>query len=387
MQNQNNTKSKTALVFHIRCLASLVVLTVLVAAAAGCNRKGAPKGPAPSAGAEGGPCRADGGCDPGIVCNINPNVCGPASTAWAVTVVMAGDIAEAGRTSYARGNADLIANHTPPVSAVFLLGDNARYGGSGGLLSFINTYYAPVAEANWGQFDTIVFPLPGNHEYVEPHAQGYFDYFANRMSVIQAMDSYHGFINIVGKGYYSFDLNGWHFVGLNSNCDEVTNGGCSSGGEQETWLKSDLAAHAAMPIIARWHTPRYVCGGEHEDDTTMQALWADLYDGGVDFVFVGHNHHYQRWKPLNKADPNAMVDLQNGLTQIVVGSTGVTTYSVCSTIDERVARQIGDDAGIGVFFLTIKSDASYAFEYRLLDGSMFDSGAGVSHHTPKIPNG
>jgi Calcineurin-like phosphoesterase len=370
---------------QLRCVSLLVASAFFITAPAGCgNRHFYPV--VPAAGAEGGPCRTGGGCDPGLMCNVTPNVCGPLSSGQALTVVIAGDIAQAGRTVYAWDNAAVITAYPRSVEALLLLGDNARYGGSGGLLRYFNTYYAPVTEANWGQFDARAFPLPGNHEYDEANAQGYFDYFAERMNVISALSSYHGFINIIGKGYYSFDLNGWHFVGLNSNCQDVINGGCDQGSEQETWLRNDLATHVGMPIVAGWHAPRYTCGGEHGDDRAVQAFWADLFDAGADFVFAGHNHYYQRFKPLNKDSPEATVDRANGLTQIVVGSTGVTTYAVCGSGDSRVANQIGGDAGMGVLFLTIRTDGTYAFEYRLRDGSTFDFGAGASHHASKIPN-
>jgi acid phosphatase type 7 len=302
-----------------------------------------------------------------------------------ITVVMAGDIAESGRTQHAKNNAATMTSHTPTVSAVILAGDNARYGGTGGLLQYYNTYYKPLDQANWGQFDTIAFPGLGNHEYNETNAQGYFDYFATRMTAIAGSGSYHGYVNVVGKGYYSFDLNGWHFVSLNSNCADVTGtvDGCAQGSDQELWLASDLAAHASMPIIAVWHAPRYACGGSHGDDTEMQDMWADLYDAGADFLFVGHNHYYQRWQPLNKGNPEATLDTQNGLAEIVAGSYGVSTYTVCTSVDSRVAKQAGGAGGVGAFFLTIGSDGSYSFEYVLeSDGSVFDSGSGWSHHAP-----
>ena len=56
------------------------------------------------------------------------------------------------------------------------------------------------------------------------------------------------------KGYYSFDLGGWHLIALNSNCSEI--GGCSAGSRQERWLRADLAAHAsAACTLAYWHHP------------------------------------------------------------------------------------------------------------------------------------
>jgi hypothetical protein len=298
------------------------------------------------------------------------------------TVVMAADIAENGRTFYARDNAALIASHTPAVSALMLFGDNIRYESHAGTLKeAYDTFYKAPSQANFGQFDAISFPGTGNHEYNEKNAQGYYDYFASRMSAIVAMPSYDGQIDTVGKGYYSFDLNGWHFVSLNSNCKAVT-GGCLQGSPQEAWLKDDLAAHATMPIVAFLHAPRYACGGGHGDATELQAFWADLVDAGADFVFNGHNHYYQRWQPLDKANPQAAVDLKNGLTEIVAGSYGVSSYSTCADgHDPRVVKQKGGDDSIGVFFLTIGSRGGYSFEYRLRStGLVFDSGSGRSHH-------
>lgn len=302
------------------------------------------------------------------------------STVTRVTVVMAGDIAESGRTQYARTNAAHMASHAPSIAAVVLLGDNARYGGSGTLINYYNKYYKPASEANWGQFDAISFPQLGNHEYSSGDPQGHFDYFASRLSAIKVLPGYSGAADDKSKAWYSFDINGWHFVSLNSNCSDVS-GGCGAGGAQELWLKSDLAAHPNMPIVAAWHAPRYACGGSHPSDTAYQAFWADLYDAKADFVFVGHDHYYQRWKALNKDNPNAKVDTANGLTEIVAGSYGVSPYTVCSPAEARIEKQSGGDAGMGVFYLTIGSDGSYSFEYELeSDGSIFDSGGGKSHH-------
>ena len=41
-------------------------------------------------------------------------------------------------------------------------------------------------------------------------------------------------------GYYSYDLNGWHIVALNSNCNQIA---CGEGSAQANWLRQDLADH------------------------------------------------------------------------------------------------------------------------------------------------
>jgi acid phosphatase type 7 len=298
-----------------------------------------------------------------------------------VTLAVDGDIAQASLTARARDVAALVTSHVPAVSGVLLGGDNARYGGTGTLLAYYQTYWQPAGEANWGQFDGMAFPQSGNHEYIEADAQGYFSYFADRLTAIAALPGYSGAASTVGKGWYSVNIAGWHIVSLNSNCASI--GGCQAGSEQESWLAADLAAHAGMPIIAVTHAPRYTCGGGHTDATELQAMWADLYAAHADFVFSGHNHFYQRWKPLDATNPEAVQDDAAGITEIIAGSGGVSTYAVCAGGDPRIASQLGGDAAIGVLFLTISSDGAYSYEYQLRsNGSIFDSDSGVAHNAP-----
>jgi hypothetical protein len=298
-----------------------------------------------------------------------------------VTLAVVGDIAEQGRTAHARAVAALISSHTPAVSGLLLGGDNARYDGSGTLLEYYAKIYAPPGEANFGQFDSISYPQLGNHEYGEAEARGYFGYFATRMKAIAALPTYHGSIDSVGRGWYSVDIAGWHIVSLNSNCDAIA-GACGAGGAQDVWLSEDLAQHAGMPLIAVWHSARWTCSlGGHGNDPGMQNFWARLSAAHADFVFVGHNHFYQRYRPLG-ASASANEDPASGITEIVVGSGGVTTYDVCpASEDPHVAKALGGDASIGVLFLTLASTGSYNWEYRVKsDGSIFDSGVGRSHN-------
>ncbi|MHB8877452.1 MAG: metallophosphoesterase [Myxococcaceae bacterium] len=329
----------------------------------------------------------DAGSDAGVPDAGAPDAGVDAGPVVRVTVVMSGDIVQSGATTllHARQNAALINAHVPKPRWIMAIGDNARYssGATISLLTYYQTYWKPAAAGNWGQFDPIMFPVPGNHEYNEANAKGYYDYFASRFTAIAALPSYHGFAGTLGKGYYSFDINGWHFIGLNSDCSAIT-GGCAVGGAQYVWLKADLAAHAGKPIVAYWHHPRYFCnsGSPAGSISSMQPFWAALYDARADFLFAGHLHVYERFKAMNKAQP-AVVDLANGVTQIIVGDSGVSSGGVCAAAtDPRIAKQIGGDGGIGSFFFTVGSDGSYSFKYVLLNGTVFDSGSGWSRHRP-----
>ncbi|HET6622980.1 MAG TPA: Calx-beta domain-containing protein, partial [Gaiellaceae bacterium] len=171
-----------------------------------------------------------------------------------------------------RATSDLLVRKR--YAAVLALGDlqyedatRAKFGAS----------YDP----SWGRLRSITRPVPGNHEYRTDGADGYFGYFG-----AAAGDP--------AKGYYSYDLGGWHLVALNSSCSEV--GGCGAGSRQERWLRADLAASSAPCTLAYWHHPRF-SSGSHGSDPSYEAFWRALYEAGADVVLVGHDHDYERFAP------------------------------------------------------------------------------------------
>jgi hypothetical protein len=162
-----------------------------------------------------------------------------------IVIVAAGDLT--GERGVERATAvsilflDLVENR--PLSTVLPLGDDAYWTGT---LEEFQTYYAPT----WGQPSllAITHPIPGNHEYWTDHtAQGYFDYFngvagAADAGTADAGATSTGMAGERGKGWYSFDLGGWHFIALNSNdtCKYVP---CDADSEQVAWLQADIADH------------------------------------------------------------------------------------------------------------------------------------------------
>jgi acid phosphatase type 7 len=159
--------------------------------------------------------------------------------------------------------------------SVLVLGDLQYEKGS---LADFRRWYGPT----WGRFRARTHPVPGNHEYGTEGAAGYKAYFG------------------VTRTWRSFDLGGWHIVGLDSECDKV--GGCERGSPQERWLRADLARTQARCILAYWHRPR------------TQAFWDDLAAAGADVVLSGHDHDYERLRP------------RDGIHSFVVGTGGRSLY-------------------------------------------------------------
>ncbi len=210
----------------------------------------------------------------------------------------AGDIASCKNPEGARATAKLI-EQIP--GTVFAAGDLAYEKGSAE--DFKNCY-----DPAWGRFRDRTKPALGNHEYVEPTASAYFQYWGTQAGPR-------------GKGYYSYELGDWHIVVLNTNCDAKGLGGCGAGSPQETWLKEDLAKRPTACILAYGHHALFSSGvfKRHAVHPELKQIWEDLYAAHADLVLAGHEHSYERFAPQ---DPDGKADAANGIREIVAGTGG-----------------------------------------------------------------
>jgi hypothetical protein len=276
-----------------------------------------------------------------------------------VRVAAAGDIAcdpespdfEGGRGSglecRQRATSDLLVSGG--YAAVLALGD-VQYGDAS-YESFLASY-----DHSWGRVRSITRPVPGNHDYEVDGAAGYFRYFG-----AAAGDP--------AKGYYSYDLGGWHLVALNSNCSEV--GGCAAGSPQERWLRADLAASPAICTLAYWHHPRF-SSGEHGSDPTYEDFWEALAEAGADVVLVGHDHDYERFTPQAA---NGALDRARGIRGFVVGTGGSGTGTFPAV---RPHTEVRDRTSLGILELTLGVEA-YAWRFLPAVGSFTDRGSAACH--------
>jgi hypothetical protein len=275
-----------------------------------------------------------------------------------VTVIAVGDIAcDPADTAYnggagtatrcrMRATSDLALSLSPV--AVLLLGDNQYENGT--LAKFQASY-----DPSWGRLKAITHPIPGNHEYQTAGAAGYFAYFG-----AAAGDP--------AKGWSSFDLGGWHLIGLNSNCNAV--GGCGAASAQGQWLAADLAANPGVCTLAYWHHPRF-SSGPHGDDATTADFWSLLQGAGADLVLTGHDHGYERFAPqsaFGAAGPS-------GIRQFVVGTGGKNLTSVGTV---RANSEVRNYGAFGVLELKLWPDG-YDWRFVGVDGSTLDSGRGLCH--------
>jgi acid phosphatase type 7 len=236
------------------------------------------------------------------------------------------------------------------VNAVLTLGDNQYEHGS--LAQFQASYHP-----SWGRHLVKTYPSVGNHEYLTNKARGYFDYFGSR-----AGDP--------NRGYYSFDVGGWHFIALNSNCSKV--GGCAAGSPQYEWLKADLAASTAACTAAFWHHPRF-SSGNYSDNSAYQPFWQLLYDDRAEIVLNGHDHNYQRYAPMT---PGGTRDDARGIREFVVGTGGKSRYAVDAS---GTNREVANGSTYGVLKLTLRPNA-YDWKFVPQAGQTFTDSGSTSCH-------
>jgi len=125
---------------------------------------------------------------------------------------------------------------------------------------------------------------------------------------------------------YSFDISKTHFVCLDTGLSEPEQELVDS---QKAWLESDLASARARGcdwIIVFFHRPPYCAGGDHGPASDVESAWVPIFNEyGVDLVFNGHNHYYERTYPLNggitSTEPNDYYK-PGGTIYVVTGGAG-----------------------------------------------------------------
>ncbi|MDX1934795.1 MAG: metallophosphoesterase [Capsulimonadales bacterium] len=95
---------------------------------------------------------------------------------------------------------------------------------------------------------------------------------------------------------YSFDYADAHFLCLDSNTYVDP-----TDPELQAWIDRDLAGSRAAWKIAVWHHPSFNMGRQHYANQHMRVLSPLLEKHGVSLVFSGHEHVYQRTRPLRFA--------------------------------------------------------------------------------------
>jgi predicted phosphodiesterase len=146
-----------------------------------------------------------------------------------------------------------------------------------------------------------LFPALGNHEGNNPY---YFDLFYLPGN----------------EHWYTFDYGNARFINL--QVDGIADFG--PGSEQYIWLEEALATNTQVWLLVYFHVPPYSSVWDVLEDDVRQALTPLFERYGVDVVFNGHKHNYER----NEV---------NGVTYVVTAGGGAPLYAMQEQEPTQVA--------------------------------------------------
>jgi 3',5'-cyclic AMP phosphodiesterase CpdA len=159
--------------------------------------------------------------------------------------------------------------------------------------------------------------------------------------------------NMNGERYYSFKPanSSVRFFALDSNYVDD---------KQLKWLDDQLAASGSDWKICFFHHPPYSSGEAHGSDTTLRNQVEPVFvKYGVNVVFTGHEHFYERIKP------------QKGIAYFIAGSSAKLRAGNIAVSDLEAK---GFDQGYTFMLVEIVGDDLY-FQTLTETGKMIDSGS------------
>jgi predicted phosphodiesterase len=183
-----------------------------------------------------------------------------------VRFAVMGDTGSASNEQYELGRLLTRARADFPFEFVLLLGDNIY--GTHTPQDFVNKFEKPYEALLKGGVK--FYAALGNHDD-------------------QGETNYRHF-NMGGKRFYTFKpAQGVRIFALDTNYLDK---------EQLAWLERELQASGSDWKICFFHHPLYSSGGKHGGlESARQVLEPLFTRHGVDVVFAGHEHFYERLKP------------------------------------------------------------------------------------------
>jgi hypothetical protein len=145
--------------------------------------------------------------------------------------------------------------------------------------------------------------------------------------------------NMKGQRYYSFKpRDGVRFFSLDSNYMEK---------QQIEWLEKELSGSGSEWKIAFFHHPLYSSGERHGPDEDLRKVLEPLFlKHGVNVVFSGHEHFYERLKPqkgIHYFIEGSSAKLREGnirkTEQTVKGFDTDTTFMLCEIDGDQLHFQ------------------------------------------------
>jgi hypothetical protein len=164
-------------------------------------------------------------------------------------------------------------------------------------------------------------------------------------------ERFYKFFSMNGQQYYSFKKGNVTFFALDSNYLDP---------KELMWLEKELANAGTDWKICYFHHPLYSSGSFHGSSTELRAVLEPLFlKYGVQVVFAGHDHLYERVKP------------QKGIYYFTEGASGELR---AGDLKKTALTAVGYDQDRSFLSVEISGDELY-FQAVSRTGVTVDSGS------------
>jgi hypothetical protein len=174
----------------------------------------------------------------------------------------------------------------PPL--VVTVGDNAYE--SGTQSDWDNNVFIPQYENLLRR--AVFMPTLGNHDLNDVGASNWASSVEIKMHLLPRNAP-----SGQAERYYSFDYGDAHLIMLDSNPPALDS-------TQQAWLEADLAATTRKWKFVFLHHASHSCANgiaSFGSNATVKSMFGPLFEQyGVDVVFEGHDHIYERSKPVDE---------------------------------------------------------------------------------------
>jgi len=227
-----------------------------------------------------------------------------------------GDMGNGGKEQYAVAGQMVAYRGKFPFDFVLMLGDNLI--GSKDPIDYQNKFelpYKPLLDAG-----VKFYAVFGNHDI--------------------SNERFYKLFNMNGQQYYSYTKGNIRFFALDSNYMTP---------QQLAWLENELQNSGTDWKICYFHHPLYSSGSFHGSSIELRTLLEPLFiKYGVQVVFAGHEHIYERVKP------------QKGIVYFTEGASGelrkgnlTKTDLTAAGYDQDRSFMLVEIAGDELYFQTI----------------------------------
>jgi predicted MPP superfamily phosphohydrolase len=244
-----------------------------------------------------------------------------------IRIAVIGDSGRGNKQQYELGKLMDLYHQAFPYDTVLMVGDNI-YGpdGPADMKKKFEDAYKTLLDKGVKFYASL-----GNHD--TPN-QRFYQYF-----------------NMNGEDFYRMQKGAVSFYALNSNYLDK---------RQLDWFGAQTTADQNQWRIAFFHHPPFSSGGRHGSDPEVREVLHPLFQRtGVDVVFTGHDHFYERIKP------------QDGITYFVSGAAGQIRRGDVKENSPLTASFY--DADLSFMLIEITGDEMY-FQVIARDGRTVDSG-------------